>query len=93
MWHVVAYNPLSYLHSLKIRLLSKNGGRGTKLAYIFMVINPSLAFEPNATPNGNPTNDFYWRQKFSSLNVVQRNTTSRPINFHRPKLYSLNGRF
>ena len=26
--------------------------------------------------------DFYWRQKSSSLNVVQYNTTSRPIIIH-----------
>ena len=27
----------------------------------------------------NYSNDFYWRQKSSSLNIVQYNTTSRPI--------------
>ena len=38
--------------------------------------------EVKATPNGNPSDDFYWRQKSSSLNVVQYNTTSRPIIIH-----------
>ena len=47
-----------------------------------MVIIPLLVIELKATPNGNPSDDFYWRQKSSSLNVVQYNTTSRPIIFH-----------
>ena len=50
------------------------------------------AIELKATPNGNPTNDFCWRQKSSSLKVVQCNTTSRPITIHRPNLYSLIGK-
>ena len=41
-----------------------------------MVIIPLLVIELKATPNGNPSDDFYWRQKSSSLNVVQYNTTS-----------------
>ena len=49
----------------------KNGGRGTKPTYIFMVIIPLLVIELKATPNGNPNDDFYWRQKSSSLNLVQ----------------------
>ena len=36
-----------------------------------MVIIPLLVIELKATPNGNPSDDFYWRQKSSSLNVVQ----------------------
>ena len=60
----------------------KNGGRGTKPTYIFLVIIPLLVIELKATPNGNPSDDFYWRQKSSSLNVVQYNTTSRPIIIH-----------
>ena len=44
-----------------------------------MVIIPLLVIELKAIPNGNPRNDFYWRQKSSSLNVVQYNSTSRPI--------------
>ena len=44
-----------------------------------MVIIPLLVIELKATPNGNPSDDFHWRQKSSSLNVVQYNTTSRPI--------------
>ena len=34
-----------------------------------------LVIELKATPNGNPSDDCYWRQKSSSLNVVQYNTT------------------
>ena len=60
----------------------KNGGRGTTPTYIFMVIIPLLVIELKATPNGNPSDDFYWRQKSSSLNVVRYNTTSRPIIIH-----------
>ena len=60
--------------------LFKNGGRGTKPTYVFMVIIPLLVIELKA--NRNPSNDFYWRQKSSSLNVVQNNTTSRPIIIH-----------
>ena len=29
------------------------------------------ALEHKGTPDGDPTIDFYWRQKSSSLNVVQ----------------------
>ena len=36
-----------------------------------MVIISLLAIELKATSSGNPTSDFYWRQKSSSLNVVQ----------------------
>ena len=61
--------------------------------YILTVISPLLVIELKATTNGNPTNDFYWRQKSSFLNVVQNNTTSRPIISHRPNLYSLTGKF
>ena len=49
----------------------KNGGRGTKPTYIFMVIIPLLVIELKAAPNGNPSDDFYWRQKSSSLSLVQ----------------------
>ena len=55
--------------------LFKNGGRGTKPTYIFLVIIPLLVIELKATPNGNPSDDCYWRQKSNSLNVVQYNTT------------------
>ena len=48
----------------------KNGGRGTKPTYLFMVIIPLLVIELKATPNGNPSDDFYWRQKSNSLNLV-----------------------
>ena len=41
--------------------LDKNGDSDTKPAYKFIVINPLLVIELNATPNLNPTNDFYWR--------------------------------
>ena len=51
--------------------LTEDGGRGTKPTYIFMVIIPLLVIELKATPNGNPNDDFYWRQKSSSLNLVQ----------------------
>ena len=54
----------------------KNGGRGTKPTYTFMVIIPLLVIEPKATPIGNPSDNFYWRQKSSSLNLVQYNTTT-----------------
>ena len=70
----------------------ENGGRSTKPTYILMVIIPLLVMELKATPNGNPSNDFYWRQKSSSLNVVQYNTTSRPI-YSPTNLYSLTGKF
>ena len=53
----------------------KNGGRGTKPTYIFLVIIPLLVIELKATPNGNPSDDCYWRQKSRSLNVAQYNTT------------------
>ena len=53
----------------------KNGGRGTKPTYIFLVIIPLLVIELKATPNGNPSDDCYWRQKSNSLNVEQYNTT------------------
>ena len=59
----------------------ENGGSGTKPAYKFMLISALLAIELKATPNDNPTNDICWRQKSSSLNVMQINTTSRPIIF------------
>ena len=71
----------------------KNSGRSTQPAYIFMVITPLMAIELKATPNGNPTNNFYVRQESNFFNVVQCNTTSRPIIFHRPNLCSLTGKF
>ena len=40
--------------------LFKNGGRGTKPTYIFLVIIPLLVIELKATPNGNPSDDCYW---------------------------------
>ena len=49
----------------------KKGGWGIKPAYKFMMIISLLAIKFKLTPNGNPTNDTYWRQKSSSLNVVQ----------------------
>ena len=51
--------------------LFKNGGRETKPTYLFMVIIPLLVIELKATPNGNLSDDFYWRQKSNSLNLVQ----------------------
>ena len=36
----------------------KNGGRGTKPTYIFLVIIPLLVIELKATPNGNPSDNF-----------------------------------
>ena len=36
----------------------KNGGRGIKPTYIFLVIIPLLVIELKATPNGNPSDDF-----------------------------------
>ena len=65
-----------------LSLIVKNGGRGTKPTYIFMVIIPLLVIELKATPNGNPSDDFYWRQKSNSLNLVQIIPPSRPIIFH-----------
>ena len=62
--------------------LFKNGGRGTKPTYIFLLIIPLLVIELKATPIDNPSNDFYWRQKSSSLSIVQYNTISRPIIIH-----------
>ena len=37
---------------------NKNGGRGTKPTYIFLVIIPLLVIELKATANGNPSDDF-----------------------------------
>ena len=37
--------------------LFKNGGRGTKPTYIFLVIIPLLVIELKATPNSNPSDD------------------------------------
>ena len=62
--------------------LFKNGGRGTKPTYIFLVIIPLLVIELKATPNGNPSDDFYWRQKSSSLNVVQLHNIDSMSNEH-----------
>ena len=50
--------------------LWKNGGRGTKPTYIFMVIIPLLVIELKATPNGNPSDGFYWRQKSIALSML-----------------------
>ena len=58
-----------------------------------MLITPFLEIELNATPNGNPTKDFYWKQKFSFLNVVQSNISSRPIVSHRSNLFSLTEKY
>ena len=58
-----------------------------------MVIIPLLAFKLKATHSGNPTNDFYWMQKFSSLKAVQCNTAGRRIIFYRSNLYNLIGKF
>ena len=49
--------------------LFKNGGRGTKPTYIFLVIIPLSVIELKATPNGNPSDDFYWRQN-SALSML-----------------------
>ena len=43
--------------------LIKNGGRGTKPAYILMAMIPLLAIQLKATCNGNPTCDFYWKKE------------------------------
>ena len=57
--------------------LFKNGGRGTKPTYIFMVIIPLLVIELKATLNGNPSDDFYCRQKSSlkKFRKIKRNLT------------------
>ena len=47
-----------------------------ELAFKFMVIIPLLVIELKTTCNGSPTNDFYWREKSSSLSGVQCYTTS-----------------
>ena len=56
---------------INYRNVIKNGGRGTKPTYIFIVIIPLLEIELKATPNDNTSDDFYWRQKSSSLHLVQ----------------------
>ena len=38
-----------------------------------MVIIALFAIKLKAIPNGNPTNNFKWRQKSSSINVAQSN--------------------
>ena len=50
--------------------LFKNGSNGTKLAYKFMMIITLLVIKLKTTPNGNPTNVFYWSLKSSSLNAT-----------------------
>ena len=65
--------------SLKPEIQKWRQGYQTHLYSIFMVIIPLLVIELKVTPNGNPSNNFYWMQKSSSLNVVQYDTTSRPI--------------
>ena len=67
--------------------------QGTKPVYKFMLINSLLAIKLKAAPNGNPTNDFHWMQKYSSLIVVQCTTPSRPIIFYCPNLDGLTGKF
>ena len=80
---------------LRVLNYGKNGGRGTNpiITLCMMVINPLLPIEFKATLNGNPIDNFHWRQNSISLNVVQSNTTSRPITFYRPNLYSMSGKF
>ena len=43
-----------------VLLQLENGGRGTKPTDIFMVIIPLLVIELKATPNGNPSDDFFF---------------------------------
>ena len=71
----------------------KEGGIGTKPNYKFMVINSLLAIELKAIPIGNPTDNFYSKQKSSSLNVVQYDTISRSIIFYCQNLNNLTGKF
>ena len=81
-WHVFFLDRPFKLYNY-MAITFKNGGRGTKpTTYIFVVIIPLLVVELKATPNDNSSNDFYWRQKSSSLNVVQYNISSRPIIIH-----------
>ena len=70
-WHYGKLNIFAKNILYRTYFLFKNGGRGNKPTYIFMVIIPLLVIELKATPNDNPNDDFYWRQKSSSLNLVQ----------------------
>ena len=71
-----------------------NSSRVTKLANNIMVINPVLVvIELKGIPNDNPTNDFYWMQKCSSINFVQCHTTSRRIIFYHPNPKLITGKF
>ena len=47
-----------------------------------MVTISLVVIDLKATPNCNPSNDFYWRQKSSSFNGVQYNITSRSVIIH-----------
>ena len=49
-----------------------------------------LGIKPKATPSINPTNDFYWGQKSSCLNVMRGNyTTSRPAYYSSTSIQPL----
>ena len=67
--------------------LIKNSGRDTKPAYKFMAIISLLAIELKATPNGNQTNNFCWRRKSSSLNVLCNETPTVGVLFFTVQIY------
>ena len=53
-----------------------------------MEIIPLLAINIKATPDGKPTDDFYWKWRSSSIHVVRSSTISRPFIFRYPHAYN-----
>ena len=54
-----------------------------------MVITLLLAIKLKDTTNGNPTNDFHWRQKSTTMNVVQCSQVTPPksLEFFTVQIY------
>ena len=65
----------------------KNGGKGTKPVYNFMVIISILAIELKVTPNGNPTNDMYWEAKNLAILMLWNETPLVGLLFFTVKFY------
>ena len=47
--------------NVNFAFISKHGSSGTKPAKKFLVSIPFLTIELKDAPNGNSTNDFYWK--------------------------------
>ena len=83
---------LSEINTQNSTQKTKNGGKTIKSANKSTVIISLLTIGLKIISNGNPINDFYWRQKPSVLNVEQCISLSRPI-IHHIKPFSLTGKF